>query len=92
MYVVGVDLVKVYKNLIRLARGGTLCPLSGIYIRSFLYLCQKHIYMLSTQDPLQTQRHTYTESEGMNKRYPIFISDKMEFKKDILQETKKNTR
>ena len=36
MYVVGVGLVKVYKALLRLVSGGTLCPPSDVYIRSFL--------------------------------------------------------
>ena len=36
MYVVGVGLVKVYKALIRLVRGGSLCPPSDVYVRSFL--------------------------------------------------------
>ena len=36
MYAVGVGLVKVYKSLIRLASGGTLCPPSDVCVRSFL--------------------------------------------------------
>ena len=36
MYVVGVGLVKVYKALIRLVKGGSLCPPSDVYVRSFL--------------------------------------------------------
>ena len=35
MYVVGVGLVKVYKALIRLATGGTLCPPSDVCVRRF---------------------------------------------------------
>ena len=36
MFVVGVGLVKVYEVLIRLVSGCTLCPLSDVYVRSFL--------------------------------------------------------
>ena len=36
MYVVGVGLVKVYKALIRLVRGGTHRPASDVYVRNFL--------------------------------------------------------
>ena len=36
MYVVGVDLVKVCKAFVRLVSGGILCPLSDVYVRSFL--------------------------------------------------------
>ena len=36
MYVVGVGLVKLYKALIRLESGGTLCSPSDICVRSFL--------------------------------------------------------
>ena len=36
MYVVGVGLVKVYKALIRLVCGGTVCSPSEVYVRSFL--------------------------------------------------------
>ena len=36
MYVVGVGLIKVYKALLRLARGGILHPASDVYVRSFL--------------------------------------------------------
>ena len=36
MYVVGVDLVKVYKAWIRLDKWGTLHPPSDVYVRSFL--------------------------------------------------------
>ena len=36
MYVVGGGLIKVYKALIRLVSGGTLHPLSDVYVRTFL--------------------------------------------------------
>ena len=36
MYLVGVGLVKVPKALIRLVSGGTLHPLSDVYVRIFL--------------------------------------------------------
>ena len=36
MYVAGVELTKVYKALLRLARGGALCPPSDDWVRSFL--------------------------------------------------------
>ena len=36
MYVVGVDLVKVYKALLRRLVSGALCPPSDVYVRSFL--------------------------------------------------------
>ena len=49
------------------------------------------VYMLSTRDPLQTQGHIQTESEGMKKIFhangnqkkavvTILISDKIDFK------------
>ena len=55
------------------------------------------VYMLSKKDPLQTQGHIQTESEGMEKIFhangnqknaavAILISDKIDFK------TKTNTR
>ena len=58
--------------------------------------------MLSTRDPLQTQGHIQTESEGMEKGIPfkwkskkaevaILISDKIDFKIRMLQETRKDT-
>ena len=60
------------------------------------------IYMLSTRDPVQTQGHIQTESEGMEKDVPcnwkskkagvaILMSDKIDFEIKILQETKKDT-
>ena len=50
------------------------------------------VYMLSTTEPIQTQGHIQTESEGMEKHIPckwkskeiklvaILISDKIDFK------------
>ena len=51
MYVVGVDLVKVCKAFVRLVSGGILCPLSDVYVRSFL--CPFSLTNLCYTKPLE---------------------------------------
>ena len=66
MYVVGVDLVKAYKALIRLVGGGPLCPPSDVYIRSFL--CPFFTFIKLCYTHTHTHTHTHTE-----KSFPVCL-------------------
>ena len=48
------------------------------------------VYMLSTRDPHQTQGHTRTESEGMEKDFPCKWKTKEKGKKKDLQKQTQN--